>query len=380
MVLYFGYTRDFMLKIVPEFDRQDGESIHNAAGGARFAHQRPAAPIVVFALFAAVALAAQQPQFRERVDVVRVLVDARVVDSTGRPILGLEPADFDVRIYGQPVRVESAQWIGGAAPGSGPLPSTNITGILEPGVPVRLFVFVVQKSLERDRLAGLLRLLQQTERLLARLTSEDRVAVLSFDSHLKIWLDFTGDIDRVRTVLSDELMFGEPSPIEPGSGLSLVTRLSQEVGRTTYFIEDALRLLGNALEPLPGSKSVVLLGHGFGQMTVTLGMVGASLGKRYEEARAALHAARAAVFSLDVTDVDYHTFEHGLETVAAETGGFFVRTHLYSQRAIDRVANALVGHYVLLVEKPDGEPGTHRIEVDLVRKKGTVFARSTYVD
>ena len=66
--------------------------------------------------------------------------------------------------------------------------------------------------------------------------------------------------------------------------------------------------------------------------------------------------------------------------MSVETGGFFARTHLFARRAIDRVANALVGHYVLFVEPPDVEPGTHRIGVELVRKKGTVFARSSYVD
>ena len=341
---------------------------------------RAAASATVFALFAAVGLAAQQPQRVERVDVARVIVDARVIDDAGRPVFGLEATDFDVRIDGQRVRVESAQWLGGAVSGTGLIPSREIAGILEPGLRGQLVVFVVQTSLQRDRLLGLLRILQESERLLTWLTPDDRVAVLSFDSHLKIWLDFTGDLDRVRTVLKEEVMFRKPAPIEPGPGLSLVSRLSQEVGRATYSIEDALLLLGNALEPLPGSKSVVLIGHGFGQFTVTLGIVGAVLEKNYAAARAAFHAARAAVFSLDVSDVDYHTFEHGLETVAVDTGGFFARTHRFARRAIDRVANALVGHYVLFVDTPDVESGTHRIEVELVREQGTVFARSSYVD
>ena len=188
--------------------------------------------------------------------------------------LNLEPADFEVKIGGERVRVESVQWIGAEGPGSDPIPSTALAGVLEPEVRGRLIVVVVQKSLEPIRAIGLLRLLQDSGRLLARLTPDDRVAILSFDSHLKIWLDFTGDLDRVRTVLAEEVMFRKPVPIAPGRGLSLVSRLSQEVGRATYTIEDALRLLGQALEPLPGSKSVVLIGYGFGQLTVTLGMVG----------------------------------------------------------------------------------------------------------
>ena len=213
--------------------------------------------VLALAGLATLGLAAQQPQRVERVDVARVIVDVRVIDDTGRAVVGLDAADFDVRIDGQQVRVESAQWIGGAVPGSGRIPSTEVAGILEPGVRGRLVVFVVQKSMQRERLIGLLRILQESERLLTWLTPDDRVAVLSFDYHLKIWLDFTGDLDRVRTVLEEEVMFRKPAPIEPGPGLSLVSRLSQQVGRATYTIEDALRLLGHALEPLPGSKSVV---------------------------------------------------------------------------------------------------------------------------
>ena len=341
---------------------------------------RAAAGLAMASMVATTGLVAQQPQRAEQVEVARIIVDTRVVDDDGQPILGLEPADFDVRIDGQRVGVESAQWIGGEGPVSAPIQATDLAGVIEPRVRGRLIIFVVQKSLVGVRAIGLLRLLQDSGRLLTWLNPEDRIAVLSFDSHLKIWLDFTDDIDRVRTVLAEEVMFRDPAPVEPGQGVSLVSRLNPQVARATYSIENALRLLGTALESLPGSKSVVLIGHGFGQLTVTLGMFGATLNRDYAEARTALHAARAAVFSLDITDADHHTFDHGLEKVAVETGGFFARTHLHGRRAIDRVANALVGHYVLFTERPNSESGTHRIEVELVRVKGKVFARSSYID
>ena len=324
--------------------------------------------------------AAQPPQPHEQVDVARLIVDARVVDDDGHAITGLDADDFDVRIGGQSVRVESAQWIGGAEPARGPLASTSLSGVVGTGPRGRLVVFVVQKSLQRDRLAGLLRILQDSGRLLETLTPHDRVAVLSFDSHLKIWLDFTDDLDRVRTVLTDEIMFSEPGPLEGGGGVSMMAGLSRDAGRSTYAMEDALARLGHALEPLPGAKSVILIGYGFGEMTVALGMVGSRANRGYDEARDALHAARVAVFSLDVTDVDYHTFEHGLETVSTETGGFFVRTRNRTRRAIAQVADALVGYYVLFTEVPEIEPGTHAIEVDLVGGPGTVFARTIYTN
>lgn len=325
-------------------------------------------------------VSAQPPQRSEQVVVARLIVDARVVDDDGHAVKGLDADDFDVRIGGQPVRVESAQWIGGAEPAPGPLASTSLGGVVGTGPRGRLVVFVVQKSLQRDRLAGLLRILHDSGRLLEALTPDDRVAVLSFDSHLKIWLDFTDDLDRVRTVLTDEIMFSEPGPLEGGDGVSMTAGLSRDAGRSTYAMEDALARLGHALEPLPGAKSVILIGYGFGEMTVALGMVGSRANPGYDKARDALHSARAAVFSLDVTDVDYHTFEHGLETVSTETGGFFVRTRNRARRAIAQVADALVGHYVLFTQVPEIEPGTHAIEVDLVGGQGTVFARTTYVN
>ena len=337
-----------------------------------------AAPCAAFVLLTTVVVSAQQPQRVERVDVARVLIDARVVDATGQPVLGLDSENFEVEIDGQHARVESVQWNGDTQQST--IQSTGRVGGVEPENYGRLIVVLVQKSLERPRVAGLLRLLQDSNRLLARLTPDDRVAVLSFDSHLKIWLDFTDDLDRVQTVLMEEVMHGNPNSIEPALGPSLLGQLSQERGRKTYEIEEALQLLGDALEPLPGSKSVVIIGYGFGRLTVTLGIPGATLGDGYDEARAALQAARAAVFCLDVTMADYHTFEFGLETVAEETGGFFARTYLFAQRAVERVANALIGHYVLFTEKPDVDPGIHRIAVRLVGANGTVLARRSFVD
>jgi hypothetical protein len=100
----------------------------------------------------------------------------------------------------------------------------------------------------------------------------------------------------------------------------------------------------------------------------------------YEAARDALQLARVSLLCLDVTFADYHSLELGLQTVAADTGGIFERLYLNPRQAVDRVVNALVGHYVLFAEKPDSKPGTHRIDVRLVGAKGTVLARRNYVE
>ena len=57
----------------------------------------------------------QQPRYAERVDVERVLIDVRVVDGIGQPVLGLAAEDFRVKIGKKPAAVQSIAWVGAAA-------------------------------------------------------------------------------------------------------------------------------------------------------------------------------------------------------------------------------------------------------------------------
>ncbi len=384
-------------------------------------------------LFSAVVghAAQQQPAVTERVDVSRVLIDVRVLGDEGGPVEGLGPGDFEVRIGGEPVDVESALWLG--ADGSGwaslpsdevevwtggepvdvesapwpdedesgwaslpsddfevltdgpgdvesawvdadeldwaPPPSTDLAAVLTPRDRRQLVVFFVQKSLEADRALGLLRLLQDSDALLAGVGPDDRVAVVSFEHHFKLWLDFTADLERARDVLAWDVMHEDPPVLEPQAGPSIVAGIDQAEGRKIWYVEDAVRRLGEVLEPMPGAKSVILIGYGFDHVST-----------RYARALDALDAARAAVFSLDVTQADYHTFEHALRDVSHHTGGLFETTFLYPRRAIERMASAVFsGRYVLFTRVPDLEPGSHTIDVELRGGDGLVLARSTYV-
>ncbi|HKF66675.1 MAG TPA: VWA domain-containing protein [Vicinamibacterales bacterium] len=338
----------------------------------------------------AIGFAQQQRPFVERVDVARVLIDVRVVDGRSQPVPGLAPADFEVRIDGKPARVETAEWAGPAERDASPLASTQAAGFLDAGPAGRLVVFLVQRNWQADgvsvrtRDVGLMRILQLTEPLLALLKPDDQVAVLSFDTHLKIWSDFTSDFDRVRRLLSHNVLLGKPGAISASPDRSLIEGLSPEQGRKTYTIEDALGVVGHALESLPGAKTIVLLGFGFDPIDRTQIAVrdrrAAGSKETHERILDALIRARAAVFSIDFTDADFHTFELGLEEVSEVTGGFYVRANLFAQRAIKQVADSLAGAYVLFVEKPDTRPGRHEVAVKLVNRKGTVLARSAYVD
>ena len=327
-------------------------------------------------LGSAMSHAQQKPEGRyvEQVDVERVLVDARVLDEDGRAVEGLRADDFTVKIGGKPVAIESMIWVGGEKPDVNPAPTAAVAPAVEDERPGRLIIFLFQKDLEPSRLTGLMRMLIESQTFLDELTPRDRIAVLSFEYRLKVWLDFTNDREAVRRALRREVLFGGEPPAVQASGVSLMRRLDTATASKTYSIEKALHRIADAVRDLPGSKSIVFIGHGFGR----LGWSGVTMEHGYEEARDALMAARTSVFSLDVTNADYHSLETGLQLVSRDTGGFFARTHLFTAQAMNRLSAMLSGYYVLFLERPNVEPGTHGVDVRLTRRKGTVFARDSY--
>jgi VWFA-related protein len=321
---------------------------------------------------------AQEPKpFTEHVDVHRVLLDVRVTDGVGQPLEALTKGDFVVRIDGKPTPVESATWVTGALRSEGffTTPAGSPVAMPTPTVEGRLIVFLIQKDLEPTRITGLMRLLIEARPFFAAFTPRDRLAVLSFDSRLRIWSDFTNDLERVRALLQHDILLGEPAALVESDAPSLVASLGARQAQDASTMEEALALVGRALEPLPGAKSVIVFGHGFGR----LGLSGVTLAPGYDEARRSLRAARASVFCLDVTQADYHSLEVGLQQVAEDTGGFFERTYLFPALALNRLAGVLAGHYVLMVERPPVRRGRHRVDVSVPHRSATVLVRD-FVD
>jgi len=347
----------------------------------------PAAVVVAVACSAVTGpLAAGQPAagpsqdvkpYTERVEVHRVLLDVRVTDGLGQPLEDLGKRDFVVRIDGKAAPVESATWVTGALRSDGFMTTLDGSSAATtmPIVEGRLLVFLIQKDLEPSRIIGLMRLLVDARPFFTAFTPRDRLAVLSFDSRLRIWTDFTNDLESVRAIMRDGILMSEPAAPVESEAPSLVAGLSPRGVKRASTLEEALALVGHALEPLPGAKSVIIFGHGFGR----LGLSGVDLAPDYAEARRSLRAARASVFCLDVTQADYHSLEVGLEQVAEDTGGFFERTHLFPKQALNRLAGTLAGHYVLLVERPAVRKGVHKVDVSVPHRGATVLVRD-FVD
>jgi VWFA-related protein len=321
--------------------------------------------------------------FHEEARVERVVVDAHVIDRRGDPIPHLGVSDFRVKVDGRVVPLESVEWVPAEAPEADVTaaetlraPEASEAPEFPPG---RLLVIFFQTDYEVVRLTGLIRMALQARRFLDGLLPTDRVAVLSFDSHLKLRQDFTADRFLLDEAIDRSIRMGTPPKTEPGSFPSLARNFDFRAAKRAVTPERALELIANALQPIPGGKSMLYFGWGLGTIGGVTGPV-ASETREYAAALPALARARVNIFTLDVTDADYHTLEVRLQQVSDETGGSYQKTHVFPGLAMDRVRRALAGRYVLVFVKPPGRRGVHTIDVALAGRKGEVFARNYYED
>lgn len=317
---------------------------------------------------------------RSETGATRVIVDAVVKDSRRRAVAGLSKDDFRLKVDGKAVPIESVEWIpAGRAEVS---PEELAVGPGGPGAAAarelpqgRLIVFFVQSDIGRFRTLGHMRLLQELGPFIADLRGDDRVAVVSFMSHLVLRLDFTNDKAAIRKALGRAIYHDDPPrPEQTFDGPSLFARLPADEAFNAYYVEDSLRLVAEALEPLAGAKSILFLGWGIGINRVP------KEERLWAEAIGALYKARARVSALDISTADYHTLEGNLEAFAEMSGGSYQKTHIFPGMALKLAAEELAGHYVIVFEKPLRPAGVHRIEVTLTGRKGEVWARPYYID
>jgi VWFA-related protein len=316
--------------------------------------------------------------YREEARVERIVVDAYVTDGSGDPIPDLTAEDFRVRVDGKPVPLESAEWVPAELPEI-PIEASLTSRPISLAPPGRLIVFFFQGDFERSRLVGLVRMGVQARRFLEDLLPTDRVAVVSYDSHLKLRQDFTNDHEKIRVALFDAIRTGAQAPIEKVYFPSIAEHFDFAAAREAATPERGLFVLARALAPIPGGKTMLFFGWGLGTVG---GVSGPNLRERrdFGNALRALAAARTNIFTLDVTDADYHSLETHLQNLADLTGGTYQKTHIFPNLAMDRVRRAISGRYVLVFQPPPGPRGSHTIQVSLARRKGEVNARQYYDD
>jgi VWFA-related protein len=321
-------------------------------------------------------------QYQETITVSRILLDVRVTDAKGNPILDLKPEDFDVKLGGKSAEVESATWVDEVirdeedAPPSG---EVVVGKSQDAALPGRLIVVFIQTDFGRNnaRVVGQMHFEHFAEEMMDALQPDDRVAVFSFDSHLKFRLDFTSNKSAVQAAMRESMLVNDPPWPRLVPNPALASRLNAKEMRDAPDSETALILVGNALRPIPGPKTMLLLGWGLGRRAGSV----VEMTPKWTIARHVLDAARVSIFALDTTLADYHDLEIGLGQAAKETGGFYAKTHEFPQLAIDRLQRTLTGHYELELRRPaDLKPGTHALDVRVKRRAAIVLAPTSWMD
>jgi len=315
---------------------------------------------------------------RGDVRVARVVLDAYVTDRAGEAIPHLAASDFRVRAGRKELEVESAEWIPAGTP-EGPVDAADAAHGVQPPAgeaapalrypPGRILVFFLQADIGRLRAKGLMRVRAEIGRLLDTLVPTDRAAVLRFDSHLTLLCDFTANRAALEAAFDDGLLQGTAPAIVPSPFPSLAAGLDADAARRAPNVERALDLVARALIPIPGGKALLFLGWG-------LGIEGSPReGRDLSLAFASMAAARINVFTLDVSDSDWHTLETTLQDTSALTGGTYEKTHIFTRGAVTRLAKRLGGRYVLVCIAPDDEV-LPLLDVALRKRRGEVVSRA----
>jgi hypothetical protein len=287
--------------------------------------------------------------FGETVEVRLGTVTVRAVAADGTVLRDLKAEDFRVFLGRREVPVRAVDWVDSQNPLGSDLPPEVLeaTGItVDP--PGKLVVLFVQADMHPSRAEGHLRLFPRLKDFLETLHRDDRVAVVSFDSHLKLQGDFTGDQEAILEAVRNGFRRRDPPRIRAGRYPSLARHFQVDAGKDAATPEAGLRLTAEALIPLHGEKVVVYTGWGLGRYHFG----GISMPREYDHALEALAEARATVFVLDITTADFHTLELGLKQVAADTGGEYFRAFRFVGQSVHHLSRSLDGHYIVTFENP----------------------------
>ena len=294
--------------------------------------------------------------FSDQITVRLVRFRVYAVDRAGSPLPDLGPDDFEAT-WGKkrPIPVVAVQWVDADAPEDlspgdlSPLDRAELKALgVEPPTVGRRVVIFVQSAFESVRKSGHRRLLNRTDEILAALGSQDQVAVVSFDSHLKLWLDWSRNRDEIAEALRQTALgFGAlPKLRHSDEPAALSTHWDFRQAKKAASPERALELTARAMAEVAGEKLMIYLGWGLGRFS----REGVRMTSQYGPAVEALEAAHTSVFVLDVTDADYHSLEVGLQSVAAATGGAYYRTRHFAQQSVRRLASTLSGHYLVTLD------------------------------
>jgi hypothetical protein len=332
---------------------------------------------LLLSLLTGISLVAQETEpFSETIFVVRYALDVRVTDSYGNAIEDLGPDDFTVMVGRLPAHVEGADWI---AQGLRAIEkevasrADDEESAAETSPTSRSIVLFVQTDFSRnsDRVAGQMRFNYIADDIIDLFGPDDRVAVLSHDSHLKFRRDFTRDHRSLRKAVRESLFIDYPaSPPLSTDGPSIGPLLDRKEMKRAANAESALLVIARALHEIEGPRMIILAGWGVGELQ---GRAGVQLEPEWQDAVEILRRDDVPVIALN------HglgaQLSAGLMAIASATGGFYAGLQTFASQSVVRIKGALAGHYALTLRIDDLlKPGRYPLVVRVNRRGAEVQA------
>ncbi len=381
---------------------------------------------------------ADQGVFVENLEVNVVNVDVYVTDKDGNPVPGLTADDFEMFENGQPVKITNfyavhdsrvvASKEGGAGEAAAPPPAVEAPPPGPPAadeVPVdqrlSLIVYVDDTNIRpHDRR----RVLEDVRSFLRqKLTTRDRVMLVTYDRSLHVRQPFTSDPEAVvEALLEVDKVSGEAVHYDSdrrdvlqrvedaqsgGEALAYAERYAESIRNDLSFSIDALREIVNSLAGLPGRKALLYVSDGLpmiagedvfyavnqkfqgaGAMTQLYSYDASS---RFDELAASANANRVSFYTIDASglrvaeSVSAESFGHGqagsmtfidsierqdlqspLQLLAEKTGGKAVINQNRILEPLSDIANDFRTYYSLgYVPGHSGDGRYYEIDVKL---------------
>lgn len=362
----------------------------------------------------------EQPRFRASVEVTSL--DISVVDDKGKPIQGLTPADFIVRIDGAQRKVISAEWVSLVGDSTAPPPPSAPDGYStnESSTGGRLIVLAVDEP--NIRFGGAMAITRAANTFVDRLGPSDRVAVAGIGNGAPA-TPFTADRARIKRAISrmvgqkqagrlgdlgHNIGVAEVMQIDRGdlgmlaavqerecqglSGPALVAcatevemqvrTMAMDLNREGDQTISALRSLFFALRRVEGAKTLILVSEGF---VLTDTALIAELGSLAAASRTSLYVLRLDNTTFDVSNGklprdpfgDRRVQLEGLETLVGAARGAMFEITGKPEAIFDRIDAEISGYYLVGVESDprDRDGRTHPVRVDVSRRGVQVRSR-----